>query len=196
MVMKKIELEGYGSVVLYPIKFRKPKSSWINKDNKEVKYTIEGKGKGIYKDDAGKEYSRAQLRKKYLIGGKEIVTDRLKATTIIRQGAISFIENPIPFLLDGVEYEKFGMVTDNKKIKEVFEEGKTFVMSNVVLSSGGLPWRCYLHKYTTKSGKDKFAMTAVRGSFDEVMEGFEDSPIEIDYSTEQNASELGNALGV
>jgi hypothetical protein len=195
--MKRIELEGFGSVVLCPIKFRMPEAHWIDNKGKEAKYTIQGKGKGVYLDSEGKEVKRAELKRKYLINGKEILTERLKQTDVVRAKKISLMDgaNAPLALIGSIEAEKFGLVTDNTKIKEAFDGGSAILAKDVVLTTGGMPFNLIMSKLTTPSGKEKLVAYAVRGDFFGTLEKFQDEPIDIPFE-EQNVSELSEALGV
>jgi len=195
--MKKIELEGFGSVTLCPIKFRMPEAHWVDKHNKEVKYTIQGKGKGVYLDSEGKEIKRAELKRKYIVNGKEIVGSRLKQTDVVRASKISLMDgaNAPLALMGAIETEKFGLVTDNTKIKETINGGQAILAKEVVFTTGGMPFNMVVTKITTPSGKEKFVAYAIRGDFYAVLDDFEDSPIDIPFE-EQNVSELSEALGV
>lgn len=210
--MKRIELEGFGSVVLCPIKFRMPEAHWIDNKGKEAKYTIQGKGKGVYLDSEGKEVKRAELKRKYLINGKEILTERLKQsihhrlniqskhehqTDVVRAKKISLMDgaNAPLALIGSIEAEKFGLVTDNTKIKEAFDNGSAILAKDVVLTTGGMPFNLVMSKLTTPLGKEKLVAYAVRGDFFGTLEKFQDEPIDIPFE-EQNVSELSEALGV
>jgi hypothetical protein len=195
--MKRIELEGFGSVVLCPIKFRMPEAHWIDNKGKEAKYTIQGKGKGVYLDSEGKEVKRTELKRKYLINGKEILTERLKQTDVVRAKKISLMDgaNAPLALIGSIEAEKFGLVTDNTKIKEAFDNGSAILAKDVVLTTGGMPFNLVMSKLTTPSGKEKLVAYALRGDFFGTLEKFQDEPIDIPFE-EQNVSELSEALGV
>jgi hypothetical protein len=195
--MKRIELEGFGSVVLCPIKFRMPEAHWIDNKGKEAKYTIQGKGKGVYLDSEGKEVKRTELKRKYLINGKEILTERLKQTDVVRAKKISLMDgaNAPLALIGSIEAEKFGLVTDNTKIKEAFDNGSAILAKDVVLTTGGMPFNLVMSKLTTPLGKEKLVAYALRGDFFGTLEKFQDEPIDIPFE-EQNVSELSEALGV
>jgi hypothetical protein len=196
-VSTRIELEGFGSVVLNPIKFRMPEAHWTDKGGKEVQYTIKGKGKGMYLNSEGKELKRAELKRVYVIGGKEYPTDRLKKTDIVRASKISLIDgaNAPLALIGSMEDEKFGVVTDNTKIKETINGGQAILAKEVVFTTGGMPYNVVFSKVATPSGKEKFIAYAIRGDFFAALERYEDEPIEMPFE-EQNASELSEALGV
>jgi len=189
--MRKIELEGYGSVLLTPIYFKEKPSVLCDISGNPVKYQIENRGRGVYVREDGTEILRNEVCKKLVINGEETIIRRFKPTTKIKKSSVSIIEDKQNNTMKLACERKVYIVSVSPKIKKILDEGKA-LMFPLVVGSGFKVWKGVLNRHVTKSGKEVICLFACRGDLDKAFDEFVDEPItlELDDIPEENAENI------
>jgi len=198
--MKKIELQGYGTITINPLRFKDQDGISVDADGNELKYTIEGKGVGRYtRLSDGTEVPRGDVCKKLVIDGEDVVLPKFKPTTTIEMDVINVVSkgehnNGELWGLDRSIY----LAGVAGKIRQELDNGNVFEFP-LVVASGHKLWRAIL-KNVELDGSVAPVMFCVRGDARTAIRQFLDNPIEIELpiASEQkdNIKKIFKSIGV
>jgi hypothetical protein len=176
--MKKIELEGYGTIHLFGIEFEQEEGLTCDKDGNEVKYTIEGRGKGKYtRVSDGKPLTKPEVFKKIWVEGEEIISPSFTPTTKIDKEDIQIIDDKGNDMMKrACERKSYVIQTNSNEIRKLLDDGKSIVFPAVV-GTGFKVWRGVVQKWETKTGTEALALFCCRGDIDKAFSDFSDKPI-------------------
>jgi hypothetical protein len=176
--MKKIELGDLGTIHLFGIEFEQEEGITCDKDGNEVKYTIEGRGKGTYKRVSdSKVLTKPEVFKKLWVEGEEIISPSLTPTTKIDKDDIRVVEDKeFDIMKRACERKQYIIQTNSPQIKKLLEEGKSIIFPAVV-GTGFKVWKGVVQKWITKNGDEAFALFCCRGDIDRAFSDFKDKPI-------------------
>jgi hypothetical protein len=198
--MKKIELGGYGTISITPLKFKDQEGVAVDSDGNELKYVIEGKGTSKYVRKDGTEVPRSEVCKKLNVDGEDIVVPKFKPTTKIDNDVISVVEdtqhnNCELWALDRSWY----LAQVLGKVKAQLDEGMVFEFP-LVVASGHKLWKAVLRNTKLEDGSIAPVMFTIRGDARKAIKQFLDNPIEIELplATEQKQSiqKIFKSIGV
>lgn len=199
--MKKIELEGYGTISIDGISFRDKPSVSCDVNGNPLKHTIEGRGVSKYFDEKGNEVPNKEVCKKIVVNGDEKVIRKLSPTTKIKQSGIKVSEDKNNNSMKlACERKIYAVNTQSKEIRDLLDSGKSIEFP-LVVGSGFKVWRGVLNKHITTNGKEVIALFACRGNIDKAFEDYADEPIQLELDSlpeenSKNVQEVFDALGV
>lgn len=179
--MKKLELEGYGTLFLNGIDFKSNEGVNVDAQGNPVEHFVE-RGKSGYKDKDGNVLTSKEVHKKFLINEEEVVMAKLKPTTKIDKESLFTmpIDEAYREVTLGVERKIYALVSDSIAIKEALKENA--IVFPFVSGFGFKVWKAFVMNHTTTDGKSVLAMFLVRGNIDKAFEQYVDQPIEIEIA--------------
>ena len=150
MPAKSLSLEGYGTVMINPIKVKEKDYEMVSQDGTPVSTKMVGeRAKSIYVTPDGTEVPRSMVCKKILIEDEELILPKFQPTKAVSKDNI--VETDDASLVYRAMSRKFyNVVTDNPEIKRlVLEENKSLEFPLAV----GQGWKIWKGILTNWNGR-------------------------------------------
>lgn len=190
-MVKTIDMESFGRLILMPINFKEPKYSEVTLDGQPLKKERVGVGsKTIYKTPQGTEIPSRQICRKYTIGGEEVITPKLEATKEIKSEDVEILTDNSE-IYSAVDRKIYFVSTESEKLKKaIFEENKSFKFPFVA----GLGFKFYSAILTR--WQDKIILCCCRGNINEALGVYKEDLVEFNYEIQPQKEAVKKLLKI
>ena len=189
--MKKIELEGIGSVSYQPVRTKDAEGVAVDSSGNKLKYVVQGERTAKYvRVSDGVEVSRTDVCKE--INGK--VLPKFKATIKVSKKHINTIDGDKFNSLDMWGQERSCYIVEpNSDAKKLMDAGKviTFPMT---FASGHKAWRAVMRKVDLGKGETAYIIMAVRHDLREIIKQFKTEAFEGEFELPVNDDDVADAV--
>lgn len=189
MPTKSIKLEGYGTIMISPVKFVDKDYETVDSTGKPLTTkTIGERAKTVYVNSDGVEIPRSDICKKVELDGEEIILPKFSITKEVAKSDIEEIEDNSA-VYNAIERKVYHVVTDSDKLKELLKSGKTLRFA----AAFGSGWKGYNTLLTR--WKDQIVLVGCRGDLTKELDKFSEDTVDIEVEViPQNMKKVVKAM--
>ena len=172
---KKIELEGYGSIVIQPINLKEQEFEVVDRNgNPLTKEMVGTRAKTAYHNTQGSEVPNTQLCRKLVVEGEEIVTPKFKPLPKIDQEDIQE-QDDNGLVYRAIERKFYSVITESPRLKKLILDGNKSLTFPFIAGQGWKVWNAMLTNWN-----DRLLLVACRGDLQKELEKYTEETVEFE----------------
>ena len=192
--MKQIELKGFGTIMISPIKVKDAEAETVDPaGNPVTSKTIGTRAKTVYVTKDGVEIPNSQICKRFIIEDEELIVSKFSPSKEIPTENIEVIDDNgvIYSALDRAFYQ---VACDHEKLKDLVLKQNKSLKFPVTFGVGFKIWSGILTNW-----KGKMLLVACRGDLVKELEKYSDDTVELEIEVipqQKNMKKLVKAMMV
>lgn len=192
--MKQIELKGFGTIMISPIKVKDAEAETVDTaGNPVTSKTIGTRAKTVYVTKEGVEIPNSQLCKKFIVEDEELIVSKFSPSKEVPTENIEVIDDNgvIYTALDRAFYQ---VACDHEKLKDLVLKQNKSLKFPVTFGVGFKIWNGILTNWN-----GKMLLVACRGDLVRELEKYSDDTVELEIEVipqQKNMKKLVKALMV